>query len=174
MPVSKNKRKNHISAAAREQKKKRRLTRENHALKILGKGLDELNRIRNNIRQMARMYVDVTKQIPGYQETNPEVQIGLTKAIPILKEVNERYDALLLQVKRLAENPPSAQLEYVDEVGEMEALYYLLGHDFMDHFIPVIEAIEKLGERKGIDQEIVADVRQAADAMKPKLTTVTE
>lgn len=174
MPVSKNKRKNHISAAAREQKKKRRLTRENHALKILAKGLSELNLIRNNIRQMARMYVDVTQQIPGYQETNPAVQVGLTNAIPILKEVNQRYDALLAHVNHLAKNPPAAQLEYVDEVGELETLYYLLGHDFMDHFIPVIEAIEKLGERKGIDQEVVANVRNAADAMKPKLTTVTE
>lgn len=173
MPVSKNKRKNQKSVNQRSLKNKQRSLRENSALKVLGRGLAEFNKIRDNIRQVARMYVDVTKSIPGYQETDPEVHAGLTEAIPLLKAINLRYDGLTARVAELAKSPLQNQLDYVDEVQELESLYYELGHNFMDHFIPVISALERLGDVKGVDSGVVSEVRQTADNLKPKFETAT-
>jgi hypothetical protein len=173
MPVSKNKRKNHKSVNQRDLKNKQRALRENSALKVLGRGLHEFNKIRENIRLVARMYVDVTKSIEGYQETDPSVHAGLTEAIPLLKAINLRYDALTARVAQLAKGPMQNQLDYVEEVQELESLYYELGHNFMDHFIPVVSALERLGEAKGIDKVVVSETRQAIDSMKPKFETAT-
>lgn len=174
MPVSKNKRKNHTAVKARADKKIRREKRENEALKILAMGLKEFYKTREGISKMARMYVDITKSIPNYQETDPAVGDGLRAGIPILKEINLRYDALVARVAELYKNPPKSQLDMVEEVQELESLYYELGHNFLDHFLPVISAVENLASAKGFDKKAVEEARVAVNALKPKFETVTQ
>lgn len=174
MPVSKNKRKNHNAVKAREAKKSRRVMRESAALKVLAQGLNEFNKTRDGIRKLARMYVDVTKSIPGYQETDPSVMTGLQEAIPILKLINARYEVLTAQVAELSKNPPKSELDMVDEIQELESLYYELGHNFLDHFLPVISALERLSDQKGVDKTVLSETVTAVEHLKPKFETVTQ
>lgn len=171
MPVSKNKRKNQKNVDQRAQKRAQRLKKENSGLNVLAKALVQFNEIRNNVRKLARMYVDVTQSIPGYQETNPNVMPGLQLAIAALKDVNAQYDALSARVAELAKNPPRSEMEYLPEMSAFEHMNITFTQDFMNNFMPVIEVLEKLGEVKGNDVGLIKETREALAEAKPQFET---
>lgn len=171
MPVSKNKRKNQKTVDIRAKKRAERLKKENSGLTVLGKALVQFNQIRNNVRKLARMYVDVTQSIPGYQETNPEVMSGLQLAIPALKEVNALYDKLSTDVAELAKNPPKNEMDYLPLMSAFEHMNVTFTQEFVVNFMPVVEALEKLADKKGVDADLVKETRGALDASKPQFET---
>ncbi|ELF5187218.1 hypothetical protein RBD99_002892 [Salmonella enterica] len=172
MPVSKNKRKN---AQAKKRQHLARLERQkrlNSAPVVLAQGLKGFDVVLENVRQVSNMYVRVTKAIPDYQETNPDLLPGLAKAIPILKEVIATRDKITEDVKRLHQAGVRDQLEYMDCMQAFEAMTIRLGVDFMDEFMPIFDCLEELGEKySGVDLELVTGTRKQLQEHKPVFKT---
>ena len=172
MPVSKNKRKN---AQAKKRQHLARLERQkrlNSAPVVLAQGLKGFDVVLENVRQVSNMYVRVTKAIPDYQETNPDLLPGLAKAIPILKEVIATRDKITEDVKRLHQAGVRDQLEYMDCMQAFEAMTIRLGVDFMDEFMPIFDCLEELGEKySDVDLELVTGTRKQLQEHKPVFKT---
>lgn len=171
MPVSKNNRKNHKAANARQAKRIQRQRKENSALTILGRGLLKFNTLRDNVRKLANIYVAVTKSIPNYQENDPAVMEGLKLAIPALQKINLQYDALAKRSAELAANPLKDELDYFPEMQMLEHLYMDFSQEFVVNFLPVIDAIERLSDNKGVDTKLLSETRQQLGEIKPTFET---
>lgn len=173
MPVSKNNRKNQKKVNDRNSKRVIAAKKANSGYAVLGRGLAQFNEIRNNVRRLANLYVQLTKSIPNYQETNPAVMAGLQLAIPALKSVNIQYDNLAKRTAELAKNPPKHEYDYFAEMAEFENMYIRFSEEFLGNFIPVIDAIEALSKDKK-DQELISETRSAISAIKPTFQTKTD
>lgn len=172
MPVSKNKRKNAQAKKRQHTARVERQKRLNSAPVVLAQGLKGFDVVLENVRQVSTMYVRVTKAIPGYQETNPDLLPGLAKAIPILKEVIATRDKITEEVKRLHQAGVRDQLEYMDCMQAFEAMTIRLGVDFMDEFMPIFDCLEELGEKySSVDLDLVTGTRKQLQEHKPEFKT---
>lgn len=171
MPVSKNKRKNQKTLNLRNQKRVERAKKLNSGAAVIGKALSQFNVIRNNVRKLASMYVVLTKNIPGYQESDPKVMEGLLVAIPALKEVNAQYDLIAAEAAEITKSKPKDDLAYFPVMSKFEGMYFNFSENFISNFMPVIEAIERLGENKGADLKLIGETREALEVFKPKFET---
>lgn len=171
MPVSKNKRKNHASKQRRADKRAERIKKLNSAPVVLSSGLRDFNHMLEQIRRVSNTYVQITKQIPGYQETNPDLQPGLVKAIPILKELNTERDRISDAIKVLHQRQAHED-EYFQLMSDFEALTLRFGSEFMDAYLPMFDSLEALGKNyPNIDVKLIADTRLLALQHKPEFKT---
>lgn len=172
MPVSKNKRKNAAVKNRQHKARQARAKKLNSGPVVLASGLKGFNVVLERIRQVAAMYVRVTKAIPGYQETNPDLLPGLQKAIPILQEVTVTRNRLEVELARMHQAGIRDEMEYLNLMQDFESMTIRLGVDFMDEFMPIFDCLEELGEKhKDVDVNLVTETRKQLQEHKPEFKT---
>lgn len=166
MPVSKNVRKNRKTTNAKQKKRDELARKRNSAPAVISFGISKLNGIMNDIRAIAGMYVTITKGIPNYAETSPEILKGLKKVIPELRYIIEERDRIIKSTAELVERR-AADLEYFPYVSAMENMMSKVMGELLPAFAPVMDKVSMLSD----DQDQRAEAEAAIGSLKSMKTT---
>lgn len=139
MPVSKSRKTRNKKSTGAE-----RQTQKFKTISEIKSGIRRFDVVLSGVRFISGKYAEVTKAIPGYSETNPDVLKGLNNAIPSLQRVIATRARILNEVEHIRKLPNVREHAFFGCYNNLQELLSEFQQIFLPEFVPVVEALETL------------------------------